>query len=98
MFLADEVQVDVVDGKRGPKRSGSNCDPPIVAGVGRQPSTHLTPLTLARRFTFPAEPSEDVIDLTMIEQPRSFYFNPYSGELSLEFPKAEVKCPGGILA
>ena len=55
-------------------------------------------LTLARRFAFPSEPSEDVIDLTMVEQPRPFYFNPYSGELSLEFPKAEVKCPGGILA
>ena len=48
------------------------------------------------RFIFPPEPSEDIIDLSISE--RSFYFNPYSGELSLEFPKAEVKCPGGILA
>src|SRR5882762_10390389 len=29
---------------------------------------------------------------------RSFYFNPYSGELSLEFPKTERNCKGGILA
>lgn len=53
-------------------------------------------LTSTYRFIFPSEPSAGIIDLTMNE--RSFYFNPYSGELSLEFPKAEVKCPGGILA
>lgn len=53
-------------------------------------------ITPAHRFVFPSEPSADIIDLTTNE--RSFYFNPYSGELSLEFPKAEVKCPGGILA
>ncbi|KAF9650357.1 hypothetical protein BDM02DRAFT_3223262 [Thelephora ganbajun] len=51
---------------------------------------------LWQEFIFPSEPSEGIIDLTMSE--RSFYFNPYSGELSLEFPKAEIKCPGGILA
>jgi hypothetical protein len=38
----------------------------------------------------------DVIDLTADE--KHFYFNPYSGELSLEFPKAERSCRGGILA
>ncbi|BGP07126.1 DNA helicase rad5 [Rhodotorula toruloides] len=27
-----------------------------------------------------------------------FYYNPYSGELSLVFPKASTKCRGGILA
>ena len=53
-------------------------------------------LTLIGRFLFPSEPSDGIVDLTMVE--RAFYFNPYSGELSLEFPKAEVKCPGGILA
>ncbi|KAF9785715.1 SNF2 family N-terminal domain-containing protein [Thelephora terrestris] len=51
---------------------------------------------LWQEFMFPSEPSAGIIDLTMIERP--FYFNPYSGELSLEFPKAEIKCPGGILA
>ena len=61
-------------------------------------ATHLclTCPDIAYRFIFPPEPSADSTDLTMSE--RSFYFNPYSGELSLEFPKAEVKCPGGILA
>jgi DNA repair protein RAD5 len=34
--------------------------------------------------------------LTQDEIP--FYFNSYSGELSLEFPKAERNCKGGILA
>ena len=67
---------------------------------GRSKSTdHLfiwPALKHAQRFIFPYSPSEDIIDLTMNE--RSFYFNPYSGELSLEFPKAEIKCPGGILA
>ena len=49
------------------------------------------------RYTFPFEPGKDgVIDLS--EEERPFYFNPYSGELSLEFPKAEKKCLGGILA
>ncbi|KAJ7103027.1 RAD5-like protein [Mycena belliarum] len=37
-----------------------------------------------------------VIDLTADE--KLFYFNPYSGELSLDFPKAERKGRGGILA
>lgn len=27
-----------------------------------------------------------------------FYYNPYSGELSLVFPRASTKCRGGILA
>lgn len=36
------------------------------------------------------------IDLTADDHP--FYFNPYSAELSLKFPKAERNCKGGILA
>jgi DNA repair protein RAD5 len=38
----------------------------------------------------------ELIDLTADEKP--FYMNPYSGEMSLVFPKAERKCRGGILA
>ena len=70
-------------------------------GRSKSPVIYLSTwpaLTLTHRFIFPSEPPEGVIDLTTIEYSRSFYFNPYSGELSLEFPKAEVKCPGGILA
>ena len=36
------------------------------------------------------------IDLT--EDDKSFYLNPYSGELSLRFPKITRVCRGGILA
>ncbi|KAA1467782.1 hypothetical protein DENSPDRAFT_770871 [Dentipellis sp. KUC8613] len=51
---------------------------------------------LWNEYRFPAEPVDGIYDLTADEQP--FYFNPYSGELSLEFPKTERKCKGGILA
>ncbi|KAG2050647.1 hypothetical protein BDR06DRAFT_960022 [Suillus hirtellus] len=47
-------------------------------------------------YAFPAEPRDGIIDLTADEKP--FYFNPYSGELSLDFPKAERTLKGGILA
>src|SRR5579859_2787855 len=50
----------------------------------------------AIRYVFPPEPGNDVIDLTQDDKP--FYFNPYSGELSLDFPRAERPCKGGILA
>ncbi|KAF9270757.1 DNA repair protein RAD5 [Marasmius fiardii PR-910] len=50
------------------------------------------------QYLFPIQPSTDgVIDLTD-EDEQYFYFNPYSGELSLVFPKAERNCKGGILA
>lgn len=50
------------------------------------------------RYAFPQEPvmDGDAIDLTADE--KLFYFNPYSGELSLTFPRAERNCKGGILA
>ncbi|KAG1896321.1 SNF2 family N-terminal domain-containing protein [Suillus fuscotomentosus] len=48
------------------------------------------------KYAFPAEPRDGIIDLTADEKP--FYFNPYSGELSLDFPKAERTLKGGILA
>lgn len=48
------------------------------------------------RYVFPTEPVDGIIDLTVDERP--FYLNSYSGELSLDYPKAERKCKGGILA
>ncbi|KAI0363760.1 hypothetical protein BV20DRAFT_957615 [Pilatotrama ljubarskyi] len=57
-------------------------------------ATSMHPLW--KEYTFPFDPNNDTIDLTADERP--FYFNEYSGELSLEFPKAERKCRGGILA
>ena len=45
-------------------------------------------------------PEKDVEDkeLPKVEDQDSFYVNPYSGELSLDFPTAEQHCLGGILA
>lgn len=37
-------------------------------------------------------------DLSPMDDQSSFYVNPYSGELSLEFPAQEQNCLGGILA
>ncbi|KAF5323584.1 hypothetical protein D9611_005558 [Ephemerocybe angulata] len=49
------------------------------------------------QYAFPPDPtSGEIIDLT--EDEKFFFFNPYSGELSLIFPKAERSCRGGILA
>ncbi|KAJ7292782.1 RAD5-like protein [Mycena rebaudengoi] len=48
------------------------------------------------QYVFPHPHDGGVIDLTADDKP--FYFNPYSGELSLEFPKAERTGRGGILA
>ncbi|KAG8832472.1 DNA helicase rad5 [Serendipita sp. 399] len=51
---------------------------------------------LWQEFAFPSEPTDTgVIDLCEDEQP--FYFNPYSGELSLEFPQSTTNSRGGIL-
>lgn len=44
------------------------------------------------------EKDADNQDLPIIEDQPMFYVNPYSGELSLEFPKQEQNCLGGILA
>ncbi|EMD42287.1 hypothetical protein CERSUDRAFT_79878 [Gelatoporia subvermispora B] len=51
---------------------------------------------LWKEYVFPAEPDQGVIDLTSDDMP--FYFNEYSGELSLDFPKAVRTTRGGILA
>jgi DNA repair protein RAD5 len=48
------------------------------------------------RYAFPEEPVDGIIDLTAEE--KFFYYNPYSGELSLECPKSERTFKGGILA
>jgi DNA repair protein RAD5 len=36
--------------------------------------------------------------LPVIDDQTMFYINPYSGEMSLEFPKQEQNCLGGVLA
>ncbi|KIJ22170.1 hypothetical protein PAXINDRAFT_64144 [Paxillus involutus ATCC 200175] len=62
--------------------------------VSAREATSMHPLW--SEYVFPAEPRDGVIDLTDDEKP--FYYNPYSGELSLDFPKAERRLKGGILA
>jgi DNA repair protein RAD5 len=45
-------------------------------------------------------PTQDADNMPVpsVEDQTMFYVNPYSGELSLEFPKQEQNCLGGILA
>jgi DNA repair protein RAD5 len=44
------------------------------------------------------DPIEIEDDDDFIDPSRKFFWNPYSGELSLEFPRAENTARGGILA
>ncbi|CAK5264621.1 unnamed protein product [Mycena citricolor] len=48
------------------------------------------------QYIFPSPQTGGFIDLTA--EDKVFYFNAYSGELSLDFPRAERKGRGGILA
>ncbi|ORY91570.1 SNF2 family N-terminal domain-domain-containing protein [Leucosporidium creatinivorum] len=50
---------------------------------------------LWEEYRFPSKPDLSG-DVLMDDEP--FYYNPYSGEMSLDFPKASNKCRGGILA
>jgi DNA repair protein RAD5 len=50
------------------------------------------------RYIFPPEPDLGTRDIDLTADEKLFYFNPYSGELSLDLPKAERRCGGGILA
>ncbi|KAF8899229.1 DNA repair protein RAD5 [Infundibulicybe gibba] len=49
-------------------------------------------------YVFPQEPCAEGEPIDLTADDKFFYFNPYSGELSLQFPKAERNCRGGILA
>ncbi|KAI4258620.1 MAG: hypothetical protein LQ352_001155 [Teloschistes flavicans] len=52
---------------------------------------------LWEEYVWPVKDMEDQ-DLPAVNGQDSFYVNPYSGELSLEFPVQEQHCLGGILA
>ncbi|KXJ88851.1 DNA repair protein rad-5 [Microdochium bolleyi] len=52
---------------------------------------------LWEEYKWPLKDFEDK-DLPLIEDQSCFYVNPYSGEMSLEFPVQEQHCLGGILA
>ncbi|KAL4795965.1 DNA repair protein rad5 [Aspergillus venezuelensis] len=60
---------------------------------GREVSMH----PLWEEYAWPLKDVDDK-DLPIIEGIDHFYVNPYSGELSLEFPAQEQNCLGGILA
>ena len=60
---------------------------------GKERSMH----PLWEEYTWPSKDVEDV-DLSIVTDQNNFYVNPYSGELSLDFPVQEQHCLGGILA
>ncbi|KAF4119798.1 DNA repair protein RAD5 [Geosmithia morbida] len=59
----------------------------------REPSMH----PLWEEYAFPTKDVDDK-DLPLVESQAKFYVNPYSGDLSLDFPEQEQHCLGGILA
>lgn len=52
---------------------------------------------LWEEYTWPVKDVDDE-ELPRVEGQESFYVNPYSGEMSLDFPCQEQHCLGGILA
>ncbi|CAJ2506677.1 Uu.00g078630.m01.CDS01 [Anthostomella pinea] len=52
---------------------------------------------LWEEYSWPVKDVDDK-DLPLVENQDSFYVNPYSGEMSLDFPVQEQHCLGGILA
>lgn len=52
---------------------------------------------LWEEYTWPEKDLDD-LDLPTMSDQRKFYVNPYSGELSLDFPVQDQHCLGGILA
>lgn len=52
---------------------------------------------LWEEYLWPTKDAEDK-DLSAVNNQPCFYVNPYSGELSLDFPVQEHNCLGGILA
>ncbi|KAM0322187.1 hypothetical protein ACHAQA_009677 [Verticillium albo-atrum] len=59
----------------------------------REPSMH----PLWEEYAWPTKDFDDK-DLPLVQDQANFYVNPYSGDLSLDFPTQEQHCLGGILA
>ncbi|KAF9878036.1 hypothetical protein CkaCkLH20_04612 [Colletotrichum karsti] len=59
----------------------------------REPSMH----PLWEEYVWPLKDTDDK-ELPQVEGQEHFYVNPYSGDLSLDFPVQEQNCLGGILA
>ncbi|KAH6680771.1 putative DNA repair protein rad-5 [Halenospora varia] len=60
---------------------------------GREVSMH----PLWEEYIWPTKDMDDK-ELPIVKDQEKFYVNPYSGELSLQFPVQEQHCLGGILA
>ncbi|KAI2612393.1 SNF2 family N-terminal domain-containing protein [Hypoxylon fragiforme] len=52
---------------------------------------------LWEEYIWPTKDADDK-DISQVDGQPSFYMNPYSGEMSLDFPVQEQHCLGGILA
>lgn len=63
------------------------------ARSNREPSMH----PLWEEYVWPIKDHDDK-DLPPVSSLTKFYVNPYSGDLSLEFPVQEQHCLGGVLA
>lgn len=63
------------------------------ARSNREPSMH----PLWEEYAWPTKDHDDK-DLPLVGDVTKFYVNPYSGDLSLEFPVQEQHCLGGVLA
>jgi DNA repair protein RAD5 len=48
-------------------------------------------------YTWPTK-DVDEKEIPQVEGQENFYMNPYSGEISLDFPTQEQNCLGGVLA
>ncbi|KAK1467441.1 SNF2 family domain-containing protein [Colletotrichum melonis] len=59
----------------------------------REPSMH----PLWEEYTWPLKDTDEK-ELPQVHDQQHFYVNPYSGDLSLDFPVQEQNCLGGILA
>ncbi|KAI8290711.1 DNA repair protein [Colletotrichum sp. SAR11_57] len=59
----------------------------------REPSMH----PLWEEYAWPLKDTDDK-DLPQVQDQQHFYVNPYSGDMSLDFPVQEQNCLGGILA
>ena len=60
-----------------------------------KPERSMHPLW--EEYRWPLKDVDDK-DLPTVADQDSFYVNPYSGEISLDFPMQEQHCLGGILA
>ncbi|RDL39694.1 putative DNA repair protein rad-5 [Venustampulla echinocandica] len=63
----------------------------------RDESRELSMHPLWEEYTWPTRDVDDK-DLPVVDGQDQFYVNPYSGELSLNFPVQEQHCLGGVLA